>query len=62
MEGEEGLGVRRHVDVVLEVREERAVHHGLRVLLRRQLVALKKVLNVLIMNIDESQKEQRVLV
>ena len=40
MEEEEGLGVRRHVDVVLEVGEEGAVHHGLRVLLGRQFVAL----------------------
>ena len=40
VEEEEGLGVRRHVDVVLEVGEEGAVHHGLRVLLGRQFVAL----------------------
>ena len=42
MEEEEGLGVRRHVDVVLKVSEERAVHHGLRVVLSRKLVALFK--------------------
>ena len=42
VEEEEGLGVRRHVDVVLKVREERAVHHRLRVVLRRQLVTLRE--------------------
>ena len=42
MEEEEGLGVRRHVDVVLKVGEERAVHHRLGVVLRRQFVALRE--------------------
>ena len=43
VEEEEGLGVRRHVDVVLKVSEERAVHHRLRVVLRRQFVTLQKL-------------------
>ena len=43
MEEEEGLGVRRHVDVVLKVSEERAVHHRLGVVLRRQFVTLQKL-------------------
>ena len=43
VEEEEGLGVRRHVDVVLKVREERAVHHRLGVVLRRQFVTLQKL-------------------
>ena len=42
VEEEEGLGVRSHVDVVLEVREEGAVHDGLRVILGGKLVPLRK--------------------
>ena len=42
MEEEEGLGVRRHVDVVLKVSEERAVRHRLGVVLRRKLVTLRQ--------------------
>ena len=50
VEEEEGLGVRRHVDVVLKVGEERAVHHRLGVVLRRQFVTLRETVQVSVQN------------